>query len=165
MDEIQPYPLPEDQVEITGDASEVQEVNTYPPIATEATPMIMDFTTKTYLPLMFRNLYYDRVSAVSYADAYAHFRHPCFPNYGTGDGCNDCTNYLSQVLYQGKLPIIFGPVSDVRNWWYWCDEWCICDNSNTWAATDWMQDHAIKYYGVRIPVKRILLLLLPMGIS
>lgn len=44
---------------------------------------------------------YDRDAAVDHADTYAHDRAPNYPNYGTGQGCVDCTNYASQVLHQG----------------------------------------------------------------
>jgi hypothetical protein len=149
MGEAEPYPLPENQGETTGTTSELQEVNAYPPIETPLAPQIPDFTYKSYLPLVIKTLYYDRASAVSYADAYAHSRHPCFPSYGTGSDCTDCTNYLSQVLYYGKLPIIGGLPDDTRSWWVWCNDWCSCDTSESWRLTKQMSEHALQLSGVR----------------
>ncbi|PIO47003.1 MAG: hypothetical protein CMR00_12740, partial [[Chlorobium] sp. 445] len=51
---------------------------------------------------------YNRTAAVSYADSWAHGRNGSYPNYGSGCGCNDCTNYISQVLHNRGYPLRTG---------------------------------------------------------
>ncbi|MEW6651561.1 MAG: amidase domain-containing protein, partial [Chloroflexota bacterium] len=88
---IYPYPMPNPE---------------FFPLTTPTT----SYTYHLYLPFLFKPpIVYNRASAVSWADQWAHSRHPCFPNYGTGSNCDDCTNYLSQVLYAGGLPTLFNP--------------------------------------------------------
>lgn len=129
----------------------------YPMPETNVVPIITfapSYQNYSYLPLIFNySIVYNRIAAVAWADQWAHDRHPCLPNYGTGSTCNDCTNYLSQVLYAGGLPILVNPAWDVSAWWYWCDEFCVCTNSNTWSATDWMNAHVSQLQGIRYDYK------------
>lgn len=80
---------------------------------------------------------YNRTVAVNYADTWAHGRNPGFPNYGTYDGCLDCTNYVSQVLLAGGIPEIENQSFNDKYFWYSDYSWA----SNTWAATDWFKQH------------------------
>lgn len=123
-----------------------------PPVQTlVSTTIPLDlYAFHLYLPIILKPfIVYNRENAVNWADIWAHSRPPCFPNYGTGSNCDDCTNYLSQVLYAGGLPRLFEPAGDFMAWWYWCDDLCMCTNSNTWSATDWMNTHASEFHGIR----------------
>ena len=59
----------------------------------------------TITPTPINGYIYDRNAAVAYADDWAHEpRNSKYPNYGVeadGNDCDDCTNYLSQVLAAG----------------------------------------------------------------
>lgn len=130
-----PYPPPEPEVV---------------PIATPAT----SYPYHSYLPLILKPaIVYNRANAVSWADQWAHGRPSCFPNYGTGSNCDDCTNYLSQVLYKGGLPKLIEPEWDTGAWWYWCDDFCVCTNSRTWSTTNWMNTHVSQFLGIRYDYK------------
>jgi hypothetical protein len=95
---------------------------------------------------------YSRSDAVAHADTYAHSRSPDYPNYGTGSGCTDCTNYVSQVLHKGGLPEIEGS-DDIWHWYYYWHWWYGWRGSKTWAATDWLNTHASQYQGSRFEYK------------
>ena len=89
---------------------------------------------------------YDRVAAVNYADQWAHARNGNYPNYGSGCNCNDCTNYISQVLNNGNYPLNTGnwDVNSSFEWWYKPVAWWY-ENSNTWSATDWFNIYVAQY--------------------
>lgn len=95
---------------------------------------------KIRLPLIARP--YDRANAANYANYWAHDRNPIFPNYGTYLGCNDCTNYLSQMLMAGGHTQLIVHGDTAFDWWYYCDDFSVCSNSKTWSATDWMNIYA-----------------------
>jgi len=78
---------------------------------------------------------YDRTAAVVHADAYAHSRSSDYPDYGSGSGCVDCTNYASQVLHQGGLPELEGD-DDAWHWYYYKHWWYGWRGSKTWASAD-----------------------------
>ncbi len=107
----------------------------------------VDLSNLTYhvnLPVVMSRTY-NRQAAVDYADQWAHARNSAFPNFGSGEGCNDCTNYLSQMLLAGGHTQIVRYNNTVFDWWYYCDEFGVCSNSNTWSATDWMNSYATQY--------------------
>jgi hypothetical protein len=85
---------------------------------------------------------YNRAAAVAYADAWAHWRNPLYPFwYETGCYCNDCTNYISQVLHHGGLSLRPGTYNnDISEWWYGP-----LDSSFTWSVTDWLYDYTRLY--------------------
>lgn len=94
-------------------------------------------STKTPTPTPTSNYTYNRTSAVTYANTWAHGRNSNFPSYGTECQCNDCTNYLSQVLYSGGYPLRTGnwDPNSIFEWWYrpvllWFE------NSHTWSVTE-----------------------------
>lgn len=84
---------------------------------------------------------YDRTAAVNYADTWAHGRNSNYPNYDTGCDCNDCTNFVSQVLEAGGMPKIAHPSYDDQYYWYTYYIWG-WEGSRSWAATDWFKSHA-----------------------
>jgi hypothetical protein len=94
---------------------------------------------------------YDRTAAVNYADTWAHGRNSNYPNYGNdGDNpCNDCTNFVSQVLEAGGLPQIAHVSYDNDYYWYtyYISGW---SSSRTWRVTSApdipsIQSHVGKY--------------------
>jgi hypothetical protein len=94
---------------------------------------------------------FNRQNAINYADTYAHTRNSNFPNYGDENSseCNDCTNYLSQILQAGGLPQIPGN-DDVFHWYtYWGFDWSTFSwkwlGSKSWAATPEFNTHAFQY--------------------
>lgn len=85
-------------------------------------------------------LIYDRTIAVDYADDWAHDRNIEYPMANEiSCGCNDCTNYLSQVLHEGGYPLETGnwDENNPEEWWYRNDTYLQTDHSKTWSATDW----------------------------
>jgi hypothetical protein len=93
---------------------------------------------------------YDRIAAVSYADEWAHDRNEDYPLANeTGCNCNDCTNYISQALYEGGYPLRTGDWddNDDAEWWYRADDNdpSTPENSKTWSATDWFKFYIDHY--------------------
>lgn len=58
---------------------------------------------------------YDRSAAVAYAQQWAYRRHPAYLDFEMLGG--DCTNYASQVLHAGGMPMDKTPVYG----WYYLD--------------------------------------------
>jgi hypothetical protein len=90
---------------------------------------------------------YNRAAAVSYADQWAHARNGNYPNYGSGCGCTDCTNYASQVLRAGGYPLRTGSwnPNSVFEWWYrWITSfgW---QTSRTWRITPDFNTYTAQY--------------------
>ena len=90
---------------------------------------------------------YNRAAAINYADAWvsnttAKRNIQNYPNYGIGEGCNDCTNYLSQVLEAGGIQRIVSLNDDEKTWYVYDDH---SGASRSWAATDWFRSHANFY--------------------
>ena len=56
---------------------------------------------------------YDRLSAVNYAKKWAYERNPKFYNFDSLGG--DCTNFVSQCIFDGTKVMNFAPVS---GWFY-----------------------------------------------
>jgi len=95
---------------------------------------------------------YNRTAAVDYANTWAYGRNANYPNYGSqGDNpCNDCTNFVSQVLQAGGLPTIANFSQNDSYAWYvysLMPGWAIAD---TWKVTSSpnlasMKSHADAY--------------------
>ncbi len=52
---------------------------------------------------------YNREKAVAYAHTWAYGRNPAYANFDSMGG--DCTNFLSQCLHAGGLPMVYRPVT------------------------------------------------------
>jgi len=89
---------------------------------------------------------YNRAAAVTYADTWAHGRNSAYPSFGSGCNCNDCTNYISQVLHNGGYPLRTGNWNkeSIYEWWYRKVLWWY-ETSNTWSAADWLMMYAAQY--------------------
>lgn len=83
---------------------------------------------------------YNRAAAVAYADQWAHDHNAAYPNREPVD----CTNYASQVLHNGGLPLIAG-WDDIWHWYYVATVF----TSNTWANADHLNQHASQFQGTR----------------
>ena len=92
---------------------------------------------------------YDRSAAVRYADDWAHGRNSNYPNFGSGCGCNDCTNFTSQILEAGGYPLHTGDYdeNDLTEWWYRREWYGGFTNSKTWSASDWFNSFVAQYPG------------------
>ena len=92
---------------------------------------------------------YDRTAAIAYADQWAHEpRNTNYPLSGeTGCNCNDCTNYISQVLHNGGYPLRSGNWNEnsVFEWWYRDGILFQPDYSKTWSVTDWLNTYFAQY--------------------
>jgi hypothetical protein len=154
--EPEPYPLPD--ATLVDDGSERENNLTTPlessrgphPVPDPDIPQKGTFSNFVYLPVIFHLPVifrpYNRVAAVAHADQFAHVRSSEYPNFGTGCACNDCTNYVSQSLHKGGLPLKTGswdPNSPFE-WWYKRVLWW-WENSNTWSATDWFNTYLFQY--------------------
>lgn len=98
---------------------------------------------------------YNRNAAASYADNWAHSRNDAnYPNYGNpGDiPCNDCTNFVSQVIQAGGLPQIANPSYDNEYYWYtyYIFGW---NSSYTWRITTASDLPSIKAHADVSPVR------------
>ena len=126
-----PYPGPVDTPEIITDQQ-------------TSSNDILEYGYSIFLPIIMKS--YDRIGAVNYADMWAHDRNSNYPNFGTGCGCNDCTNYVSQSLHNGGIPLRTGnwDENSVFEWWYKKTLWWY-DNSKTWSATDWFNTYLFQY--------------------
>ncbi|WKZ36959.1 MAG: amidase domain-containing protein [Anaerolineales bacterium] len=94
---------------------------------------------------------YNRPAAVAYADLWAHDRNEDYPNYGIdsdGEQCNDCTNYISQILEAGGIPQIPGD-NDEFHWYTYQNIWGTWFGSKSWAATDWFNMHVSQFQTTR----------------
>lgn len=98
---------------------------------------------------------YDRGAAVSYADTWAHTRNSNYPNYGSGCGCNDCTNYISQVLHNGGYPLRTGnwDENSIFEWWYRKRFGLWWQNSKTWSAADWLNTYVHQYQAAEFEIR------------
>ncbi len=117
--------------------------NSPPIIEPTVIPQNIEYSFKYFLPIIYRSAMYNRDFAINYADIWAHDRNPAFPNFGTDYDCTDCTNFLSQVLYSGRLIQIMVDGS-YRDWYIWCDE-AGCTYSDTWAITPLINQHSAYY--------------------
>lgn len=106
-------------------------------------------TSLTNVPVVYAG-YYNRGYAVNYADRWAHDRHPGYRYYYD----NDCTNFISQVLRAGGLPMIEGnrDQNNIWQWWHAQDQFGMW-NSRTWSAADWMNQHVHQYQGSRFQIR------------
>lgn len=113
-----------------------------------STPTSTATSTATVTPTPANSYTYDRTAAVDYADAWAHARNVNYPfSNEVGCACNDCTNYLSQVLHNGDYPLRSGSwnANSQYEWWYRDGNLFQPDNSKTWSATDWLNSYFAQY--------------------
>ena len=91
------------------------------------------------------NTAYNRSKAASYARTYAMSYNPNYPNYGYPNGNGDCTNFVSQCVYDGGMPMRIGSTDA---YWYYNSS----GRSPSWAGADYFMRHWTKvrsssYYG------------------
>ena len=91
------------------------------------------------------NTAYNRSKAASYARTYAMSYNPNYPNYGYPNGNGDCTNFVSQCVYDGGMPM---KVGSTDAYWYYNSS----GRSPSWAGADYFMRHWTKvrsssYYG------------------
>jgi len=134
--------------------SQPMTVFAYP--APGATPQgDVNYIKKLYLPVVTSGpATYNRLAAAQYADNWTHGRNLMFPDYGNEGGppylpCNDCTNFVSQALWYGGMPLIPGDWDrESTNERYWWTKFCPsggCDTNPTWRLTDMLFSH-VSYY-------------------
>lgn len=76
------------------------------------------------------NYVYDRMKVVKYAEMWWNSYHPAFPKFDV-----DCTNFVSQCLYAGGIPMTGYP-NRQKGWWMKNKSW-----SYSWAVA-----HAFRWY-------------------
>ncbi len=72
---------------------------------------------------------YDRAAAVEYARRWAYGRNPAYLDFQLLGG--DCTNYASQVLHAGGMPMDYTPVYG----WYYIDA---ARRSAAWTGVEYL---------------------------
>ncbi|KYD26265.1 amidase domain-containing protein [Geobacillus sp. FSL W8-0032] len=84
---------------------------------------------------------YDRAQAVRYAETWWNRHNPAFPSFPV-----DCTNFVSQCLYAGGVPMTGYP-NRARGWW--------CQNGS-WSYS-WAVAHSLRWYlsGSRIGLQAV----------
>lgn len=75
---------------------------------------------------------YDRTRAYQYAERWWNDHNPQYTNMGV-----DCTNYVSQILFAGGLPMVRTGKRQ-SGWWY-------SHKGNTWSYS-WAVAHALSRY-------------------
>jgi hypothetical protein len=92
---------------------------------------------------------YNRAAAVLYALRYIQYYNPAYPDWTRLGG--DCTNFISQCLYAGGMPMrgVPGTREAAENWNNWFsigNETNVVNVSSTWRGTaafrDYWQRHA-----------------------
>lgn len=73
---------------------------------------------------------YDRTSAVEYARKWALDRNPKYKDYEQWGG--DCTNFISQCLYHGKIPLNSRYRDESKNWYWYSDK----DRTPSWTGAE-----------------------------
>ena len=109
-------------------------------------PLMLFVMLLSAIPVFASN--YNRTNAAAYADNWAHDRNSAYKNYGTGCGCEDCTNFVSQALYNGGYPMRTGSwnTESYFEWWF-RTVLLVKQNSKTWSATDWFNVYVAQYPG------------------
>lgn len=79
----------------------------------------------------FTRFYYDRRAAVQYAERWWNGANPAYPFFEE----DDCTNYISQCLRAGGIPMT-GMPNRSKGWWYQNDQW-----SYSWSVA-----HSFRWY-------------------
>jgi len=78
--------------------------------------------------------FYDRLTAVKYADRWWNSYNPEFITFDV-----DCTNYVSQCLFAGGLPMS-GKYNQHSGWWYagktWSLSWAVAHSLRWYLASD-----------------------------
>ncbi|HMR99739.1 MAG TPA: amidase domain-containing protein [Anaerolineales bacterium] len=133
-------------------------IATYPNVATPTntptqTPTSTPTATFTPTPATtstpVNGYIYNRVAAVSYANTWAHEpRNTTYPlSNETGCNCNDCTNYISQVLHNGGYPLRTGNFDEnsYYEWWYRDPSQYFVSYSTTWSAANWFNVYISLY--------------------
>ncbi|WP_232698811.1 amidase domain-containing protein [Brevibacillus daliensis] len=78
---------------------------------------------------------YDRAAAVAYANQFWEVPNPAYPYFK-----DDCTNFISQCLFAGNIPMIFSN-SRAKGWWYrhrnegWSFSWAIANSLKNLLAS------------------------------
>lgn len=78
------------------------------------------------------NTRYNRTKAAAYALQYWNGHNTAYPLYGA-----DCTNFVSQCVYDGGMPMIVG--GNDSHWYYSSN-----GRSPSWAGADWFMRHWTK---------------------
>ena len=91
------------------------------------------------------NTVYNRSDAADYAQDYATSYNPNYPDYNDPNGNGDCTNFVSQCVYDGGMPMRIGSTDA---YWYYNSS----GRSPSWAGADYFMRHWTKvrssiYYG------------------
>lgn len=73
---------------------------------------------------------YSREEAVSYAQKWALGRNPAYMDYEEWGG--DCTNYISQCIKAGKIPLD-NIGNDIMKKWYWYSDF---ERTPSWTAAE-----------------------------
>jgi hypothetical protein len=76
------------------------------------------------------NYQYDRLAAVRYAETWWNSYNPAFKKFNV-----DCTNFVSQCLYAGGIPMTGYP-NRARGWWM---------KNNNWSYS-WAVAHSFRWY-------------------
>ena len=86
--------------------------------------------------------YYDRISAINYAQKWALSRNPQYYNFDSVGG--DCTSFVSQCLFAGSKKMNYNHV----NGWYYNNGY---DKSPSWSGVEFLYKFLIKNksYGPR----------------
>ena len=87
------------------------------------------------------NTAYNGSDAASYAKQYANGYNPAYPVFGA-----DCTNFVSQCVYDGGMPMLVGGTD--AHWYIYNED----ERSPSWAGADYFMRHWTKvrssgYYG------------------
>lgn len=80
---------------------------------------------------------YDRCAAVEYAQKWALGRNPKYKDYEPWGG--DCTNFISQCLYAGKIPFDNNGDEEYKKWYWYSDK----DRTPSWTSAELLYHYLI----------------------
>jgi hypothetical protein len=162
-EEIQPIPLPEnavpaivdiDGVNILNESEKSQKLKKLDTHKQDTSSFKVNknpLLAQTYGPL-------NRPGMVAYASKWWNSFNPSYRNYTDGGG--DCTNYASQILYEGgglKFIKYDSSHDDTSAWWYnfnYSNPFGKKRQSNSWSNAVWFYSFMAAYPAIAKPVDR-----------
>lgn len=81
---------------------------------------------------------YDREAAVAYAREWALDRNPAYKDYDPWGG--DCTNFISQCLRAGKIPLDHTGQEEYQMWYWYSDK----ERTPSWTAAELLYQYIIR---------------------
>lgn len=83
-------------------------------------------------------LVYDRDAAVAYAQKWALGRNPAYKDYELWGG--DCTNFVSQCLQSGRIPLDHSGNEEYKRWYWYSDK----QRTPSWTSAELLYQYIMQ---------------------